>query len=263
MDRVLAFGCHPDDVEFECAGTLILLKQVGYEIHIAEMAGGEMGSPVLPPQQIRERRLNECVRAAATIGAEFHYAGGYDCEVEYSAEYRRRAVRIVREVDPLIVFTNPPMDYMVDHEETSKLVRNASYVASVPNFDCGYPVKPTLRIPHLYYWNASGQRDIFGRPLPINRVVDITSVIDTKIAMLECHESQREWLSYHNGWDEYVNMMIGNGLKQGELIGVKYAEGYVQHLGNNYPEDDLLGSILGDLCVQLDPLDQRQLHLAR
>ena len=42
MERVLAFGCHPDDVEFQCAGTLALLAERGYEVHIATMGGGEL-----------------------------------------------------------------------------------------------------------------------------------------------------------------------------------------------------------------------------
>ena len=195
MDRVLAFGCHPDDVEFQCAGTLALLAKLGYEIHIATMTGGEMGSPKLSPQQIREKRQGECADSAAVIKAHYHYAGGYDIEVDYNPEYRRRAIRVMREVDPAIVFTHAPMDYMIDHEETSRLVRNAAFIATVPNYDCGAPLKPTGKIPHLYYWDAIQGRDIFGRPLPINRGVDITSVLETKKAMLASHASQREWLS--------------------------------------------------------------------
>ena len=103
MHRVLAFGCHPDDVEFICAGTLALLAQRGCEIHIAIMAGGEMGSPTLPRDEIRALRLKEAQAAADVIGAHFHFAGGHDIEVEYSAEYRRRAIRVLRAVNPTIV----------------------------------------------------------------------------------------------------------------------------------------------------------------
>lgn len=251
MDRVLAFGCHPDDVEFQCAGTLALLAQRGYEIHIATMTGGEMGSPELSPQQIREKRLGESADSAAVIDAHYHYAGGYDIEVDYNSEYRRRTIRIMREVDPVIVFTHAPMDYMIDHEETSRLVRNAAFIATVPNYDCGVPTKPTSKIPHLYYWDALQARDIFGRPLPINRVVDISSVMETKKAMLASHASQREWLVYVSGWDEYIETMIQVAHKQGEIIGRTAAEGFVQHLGASYPQDDILKDILGDLCVEL------------
>ena len=38
---VLAFMAHPDDVEFLCAGTLVKLKQNGYDIHLATMTAGE------------------------------------------------------------------------------------------------------------------------------------------------------------------------------------------------------------------------------
>jgi len=130
MKKILAFGCHPDDIEFMCAGTLSLLAKCKYEIHIAVMTGGEAGSPTLSPQQIREKRLQEGANSADVIGAYFHYAGGHDLEVEYNNQYRKMAVRIMREVNPHIVFTCPPMDYLLDHEETSRIVRNAAYIAS-------------------------------------------------------------------------------------------------------------------------------------
>lgn len=251
MDRVLAFGCHPDDVEGCVAGTLALLTEKGYEIHIADLAGGEVGHPTMRPQDIRARRLAENAQAAAIIGAKFHYGGCHDLEVQFDAEQRRCATRIVREVDPLIVFTTPPMDYLPDHEETSRLVRNACYIASVPNYDCGVPTTPTKRFPYLYYWNASGLRDIFGRPLPLHMSVDISSVMETKKQMLGCHQSQFEWLQYHNKWDDFSATMLKFARLEGKRINVAYAEGFIQHLGNGHPTDNLLKSILADRCVEL------------
>ena len=106
MDRVLAFGCHPDDVEFMATGTLALLAERGWEVHIATMTGGEVGSPDLKPQEIRARRLKEAAQAAAVIGGQYHYAGGCDLEVEYSSAYRRMATRVVREADPSSLWRN-------------------------------------------------------------------------------------------------------------------------------------------------------------
>ncbi|MHB9129862.1 MAG: PIG-L deacetylase family protein [Armatimonadota bacterium] len=253
MDRILAFGCHPDDIEFMAAGTMALLAQKGFEIHFATMTGGEVGHPTLPPQKIRERRLCEAAEAAKVIGAHYHYAGGYDLEVEFNSEYRKKATRVIREVDPLIVFTNPPMDYLADHEETSKLVRNAAYIASVPNYDCDVPTTPTQRFPYLYYWNASSLTDIFGRPLPLSCTVDISSVFDAKLQMLRAHESQREWLAYHNEWDQYTETMRVTSQEEGKRIGVAYAEGFIQHRSTGHPKDNILKEILGDLCVEFAP----------
>lgn len=250
MDRVLAFGCHPDDVEFMAAGTLALLADRGYEIHTATMTGGEVGHPTMPPQQIRAKRLQEAAAAAAVIDATYHYAGGYDLEVEYSSAYRKMAVRIVREVDPLIVFAPPPMDYLIDHEETSRLVRNAAYIASVGNYDCDVPTTPTNRFPYLYYWNATGLTDPFGRPLPLTCAVDISSVMDTKTQMLQCHESQREWLAHLNKWDEYTETMRRQSAQEGAHIGVDFAEGFIQHRSVGHPQDNILKQILGDLVIE-------------
>ncbi|MCG3148977.1 MAG: N-acetyl-alpha-D-glucosaminyl L-malate deacetylase 1 [Verrucomicrobiae bacterium] len=250
MDRILAFGVHPDDVEYAAGGTLALLRDKGFEIHVASLAGGEVGHPTLPAQQIRERRLAENQRAAALVGGTFHFGGCHDLEVQYDCEHRRRAVRIMREVDPLIVLTLPPMDYLLDHEEGSKLVRNAAYIASVPNYDCGVPTKPTGRFPYLYYWNASRCRDIFGRPLPLHMAVNVTSVIELKRKMIECHESQFEWLKHHNKWEDFGAVTLQDSREQGKLIGADYAEGFIQHLGNGHPTDNILKTLLGDLCVE-------------
>jgi LmbE family N-acetylglucosaminyl deacetylase len=247
MDRVLAFGCHPDDVEFMAGGTLALLAALGWEVHIATMTGGEVGSPTLSSEAIQKRRLEEAARSAAVIGGHYHYAGGRDLEVEYNSFYRKIATRVVREVDPAIVLAPPPMDYMADHEQTSLLVRNAAYIAPVPLYDCGAPA--IAKCPHLYYWNASGLKDIFGRPLPVHFGVDTGSVMAIKERMLACHASQREWLAAL-GWDSYLEVMKEWSRAQGRLIGREHGEGFIRHLGAGYPQDDLLGQVLGDRCVE-------------
>lgn len=252
MKKVLAFGSHPDDVEFHCAGTLALLARHRYEIHIAVMAGGEMGSLKLPPAKIRKIRLQEAARSAAVLNGHFHYSGGHDFEIEYNAEYRRRTTRILRQVKPCIVFAPPPMDYLIDHEETSRLVRNACFVAPVPNYDRRVPgLKPSGSIPHLYYWNAIGLKDIFGRPLPLTCAVDISKVLKVKEKMLACHASQRAWLAHHQHYDRYLDTMKQMSKAQGKLAGCAAAEGFIQHLGDSYPQDNALAAILGNLCTEL------------
>jgi N-acetylglucosamine malate deacetylase 1 len=250
MHRVLAFGCHPDDVEFICAGTLALLAQRSCAIHIAIMAGGDVGSPTLARAQIRELRLKEAQAAADVIGAKFHFAGGEDLEVTYNDEYRRRAVRVMRAVNPTVVITHPPTDYLVDHEETSRLVRNAAYIGPVPNYRCGARTKPTSRIPHLYYANAVGGHDIFGRTLPLTCAVDISTVMEIKTKMLACHASQREWLRTLMKCDEYLDLMRKMSANDGRRAGVAYAEGFIQHVGEGHPQDNVLKELLSDKCIE-------------
>lgn len=251
MERVLAFGCHPDDIEFMAAGTLALLAERGCEIHLATMTGGEVGSSDLRSQEIRAQRLAEAEKSARLLNGTFHFAGGHDLEVEYNSYYRRQAVRVMREVDPSIVLTCPPSDYLVDHEQTSVLVRNAAFIAPVPLYDCGVPTKPTQQIPYLYYWNAVGLADIFGRPLPLHFGIDIASVMETKEQMLACHQSQAKWLRFITKWDAYIEHMRQYSQDQGRLISREYGECFIQHLGNGHPKNNIFKDILGDLCVDL------------
>ena len=244
--RILAFGCHPDDVEFMGAGTLALLKDRGYEIHIATICGGEMGSMTLGKEAIREVRLKECEDSARVLDAPYHWAGGEDLEVEFSHELRTKVGEVLRKVNPFLVFTCPPSDYMVDHEETSKLVRNACFCASMPNFRT--PVSgPTAGVPYLYYWDAVEGKDILGRPTPVGFYVNISSTIEIKAEMLGRHRSQREWLLAQHGMDQYILHMKELAAQRGREIGVEFTEVFHQHLGHAYPQDDILADLLGDL----------------
>lgn len=251
MKRVLAFGCHPDDVEFMCAGTLALLAERGWEVHIATMTGGEVGSATLRGQDIRAKRLAEAAAAAGVIDATYHFAGGHDLQVRYEDAYQRLVVAVIRSVDPTMVLTHMPSDYLIDHEETSRLVRNGAFIASVPLYDCGRPVAPTQAIPHLYYWNAFGGRDIFGRPIPVTFGIDVSKVMEVKKRMLACHASQRDWLAYINGFDAYLDEMDKTTAEQGRQIRRGYGECYIQHVGNGHPTDNLLAKELGDLSAEI------------
>ncbi len=242
---VLAFGCHPDDVEFTCAGTLALLHQAGWKVHLATAAGGECGSVELSRAAIRTVRLAECAKSAAVLDGRFSWAGGEDLEIEFSADLRARVVDVVREAKPDAVITQPPADYMIDHEETSKLVRHACFGAPMPNVPSPKH-KPIARVPALFYTDAMDSTDIFGRPVPIGFYVDITSVIETKAEMLACHASQREWLRKHHGIDEYIEDMKRQSAARGKRAGVKYAEAFAQHLGHGYPHDNAIADALTD-----------------
>ena len=63
--------------------------------------------------------------------------------------------------------------------------------------------------------------------------------------MLARHASQREWLLKHHGMDQYLQAMRDWGQQRGRRLGVAYAEGFRQHKGHSYPQDNLLGQLLG------------------
>jgi LmbE family N-acetylglucosaminyl deacetylase len=246
-DVVLSVLAHPDDAEFLCAGALLrLVREHGWQAHIASMTPGDCGSAELPPEEISRVRRAEGARAAALLGGTYHCLEERDLLVLYSEPALEKVTRLLRQVRPRIVLTHSPADYMLDHEMTSTVVRAAAFGAPVPNFlaDRGHD-RPLEHIPHLYYCDAIEGKDALGREIVPAFCVDVSGVIDGKAAMLASHASQRDWLLKHHGMDQYLEAMRGWGARRGRHCGVAYAEGFRQHLGHSYPQDNLLGMLLG------------------
>jgi len=247
---VLAVGTHPDDVEFLVAGTLALLRDRGYSICIATMCTGDMGSMELRGPEISRKRFQEASNAALVLGAPYICLGESDLHLIFDTPTRSKAVELVRKVDPLIVMTHSPEDYMLDHQLTANLMWDACFSASVPNYVTNQvnPAKPTNRIPYLIYADALGGTDRFGHRTEVDFYVDITSTISVKEQMLVHHESQRSWLRAKHGVDHYILQMKGWSEARGTEVGLKYAEAFRQHGGHPFPSDNIMARVLGPLC---------------
>lgn len=246
---ILSILAHPDDAEFLCAGTLLRLRRDhGGEVHIATMTPGDCGSAVHSALEIAHLRRAEGAAAARLMGAQYHCLEERDLRIFYNEPTLEKVTRLLRRVRPTIVLTHSPADYMLDHEMTSVLVRAAAFGAPIPNFlaerDLGAPLP---HIPHLYYCDPIEGKDPLGREVPPQFCIDISAVLEDKLAMLACHASQREWLRQHHGMDQYLQACRDWGAHRGQAHGVAYAEGFRQHLGHSYPQDNVLGRMLGAL----------------
>jgi LmbE family N-acetylglucosaminyl deacetylase len=244
---VLSVLAHPDDAEFLCAGTLArLTREHRWEVHIVSMTPGDCGSADRGPEEIAAIRRQEGARAAAILGATYHCVEERDLLIVYGERPLERVVRLMRAVRPAILLTHSPSDYMLDHEQTSTIARAAAFAAPVPNFlrdrDLGRPLD---HIPHLYYCDPIEGKDPLGRNVEPAFQIDVSGVIDVKAEMLVAHASQRDWLLKHHGMDQYVQSMRDWSAHRGRPAGVAYAEGFRQHLGHSYPQDNLLGTMLG------------------
>jgi LmbE family N-acetylglucosaminyl deacetylase len=240
----LAFLAHPDDAEMLCAGTLIRLRERGWEVHIATATAGDCGTMHRDRYEIAAIRTKEARAAAALIGATYHCLGERDGLVVYDKPTIQKSVDLFRRIAPSLAFTHAPHDYMLDHEEAGKLARGASFMYGAPN-SSSHPRLDGSGVPHLYYCDPVDGRDPFGRPVTPTTWIDITSAMDLKTRMLSEHASQRDWLRAHHGIDEYVDGMRRHARMRGREVAVAWAEAFVQHRGHAYPSDDLLGELFG------------------
>ncbi len=240
--RVLAIHAHPDDVEFQCAGTLALLRQAGCQVTIATMTPGDCGSAEHDAEAIAAIRRAEAKAAADLIGADYLCLEFRDLAIFNDDESRRRVVECLRRTRADIILSAPPVDYLCDHEMTSLLVRDACFAAPIPNYVTRQwePARPLSKIPHLYYVDALEGADRDGKPQSAGFHVDVTRVYDLKRKMLACHASQRNWLLKQHGIDEYLDSQAKWSAHRGGEIGVPHGEAFRQYTGHAYPHDNLL-----------------------
>lgn len=245
--RVLALMAHPDDIEFVCAGTLIALRDAGCHVTMINMARGDCGSAEQPASVIAEIRQEEAERSAHLIAAD-HFCAGYDdLTIFRNDRSARRVTEFVRRARPDIVITHPPADYMSDHDETSRLVRDACFYAPMPNYATHeIDAAPVIAAPPVLFYGdpLEGVGDD-GRPAPADILVDISDLFERKALMLCCHESQRNWLRSQHGVDEYVEMLRQWNARRGTQAGVTYAEAFRLHRGHGFPHEDRISAILG------------------
>ena len=244
----LGIFAHPDDAEMMCAGTLSLLKKREWSIAIATMTPGDKGSAEHSREVLSLIRKQEAENAAGLIKASYHCLGFEDLYISYGREAILKTTDLIRKVRPSVVFTSSPQDYMIDHEITSTIVQTACFSCGVKNMEIDSETFEP--VPYLYYSDPMEGKNKFGEAIPPSIFIDISSEIEVKKNMLKCHESQRSWLLSHHKIDEYILSMENFSKKRGRECNSLYAEGFRQHLGHGYPQDNILLTVLGDNIVK-------------
>lgn len=191
--RVLVVQAHPDDAEHLCGGTMALLVAEGKDIHYLFVTRGDKGSddPDITPERLAAIREQEQRRAAETLGVQTvtFLEGYFDGEVEPTIALRKEIVLVVRQWKPDIVFTLDPWRKNEVHPD-----HRAVGMCTVDALACargGMYYREQLRdgiTPH----NA---RQMYFFPTDrANHWVDISRVVEQKVAALRCHESQTKHL---------------------------------------------------------------------
>ena len=246
----IAIFAHPDDIEYFGAGTLLLLREAGFETHYFNLSTGNCGSVEMDAEETRRVRLEEAKQAASILGATFHPPICDDLEILYDLPTLRKVAGVVRRVKPSIILTHPPQDYMEDHTNTCRLAVTAGFTHGMPNFETDPPSRDTYpEDVFLYHSVPHGLCDPLRVPVPIASFVDTSSVVATQRDALAAHASQKDWLDKSQGADSYLRVLDELALKVGTLSGrFAQAEGWRRHLhlGFSARDEDPLIEILGE-----------------
>jgi len=218
--KVLAIGCHPDDLEIGCGGTLALYAEQGHDVFMCHVANGDMGHAVIQAVELARIRTTEAEASGKILGAE----KVFNIDVpdlfvnSHDEEQVRKVVEVIRIVRPDVIITHSPDDYMRDHCETSKLVFNASFSSSIPHYLTESGQWQTIA--PVYYMDT-----LAGVGFLPEEYTDITETLEIKLAALEKHESQLKWMRDHDGID-FLDFVRTVSKFRGLQCGVKYAEGF-------------------------------------
>ncbi len=224
--NVLAIGCHPDDIEINCAGTLAKYVANGDRVTMCHVANGNMGHKIIEPEELRIIRRDEARASAAILGVEIISCDVDDLAVyEGSRELRDKLIDVIRHVQPDVIITHAPNDYMCDHVAVSRAVFDASFAASCGHYATGLGRGGDFdKVCPIYYMD-----NLAGVGTLPTMYVDVTGHIDTKLAMLECHVSQMKWMREHDHID-FADMVRTCARYRGYQCGAGYAEAFTECL---------------------------------
>ncbi len=248
MPSALAIAAHPDDIEFVMAGTLLLLRQAGWQIHYFNLSTGNLGSLERTPAETARLRRREARAAAALLGARWHAPVCSDLSIFYDAATLRRVGAVIREAAPTVILTHSPRDYMEDHTTTARLAVSAAFARELPGYRT-VPRRDPVAVPvTIYHASSHGLRDQLRQRILPGSFVDTASVHETKLAALACHASQRSFLDSTQGMDSYLKTMDALSRQLGRLSDrFRHAEGWRRHLHYGFcaAADDPLKDALG------------------
>ena len=208
---MLAFGAHPDDIEFGCGGVIVKETRAGREAHLVICSRGEAASYGTPAQ-----RVIEANRSAALVGAriEFTELDG-DGHLEIRLSHAIKLAGIIRRVRPGIVLAPSLVENQhPDHPRLGQLVRDACRLARYGGVKELHKWPPHA-IGQLFYYAVTPEAE----PANITPVlIDVSApdVLKTWTAAMEAHASQADARNY-------VELQLTRARLRGLRAGVGHA----------------------------------------
>jgi LmbE family N-acetylglucosaminyl deacetylase len=208
---LLAFGGHPDDVEFGCGGVIVLESRAGRRAHVVVCSRGESAS-----HGTLEERVDECRAGARALGASLELIElDGDARLEEKAGNAIRLASVIRRLRPSTVLAPSPVENQhPDHWRLGRLVRDAARIARYGGVAELRELAPCAINQLFFYAAAPGAepRDIS----PILVDVSAPEILAAWTAAMEAHATQVKARAY-------VEMQLTRARVNGLRAGVGHA----------------------------------------
>lgn len=194
IKRILVVTAHPDDVDFGAAGTVATWIQAGIDVSYAIITNGDAGGfdPAIDRSEIPGIRQAEQRAAGAAVGVtDIHFLNYRDGELTVTHELRRDISRVIRQVRPQRMLIQSP-DRNWERIQASHpdhlAAGEAAMCAIYPDARNPFAHSSLLLDEGLEEWTVP-EVWIMASPQP-NHYVDVTEVMETKLAAIHAHVSQ-------------------------------------------------------------------------
>jgi N-acetylglucosamine malate deacetylase 1 len=227
---LLAFGAHPDDIEFGCGGVIANEAHAGRKVHFVICSRGEAGTYGTP-----EKRVAEANKSAELLGAtiEFIELDG-DAHLELRAAHATNLAEIIRRVCPgTVLAPSPEENQHPDHGRLGKLVRDAARLARFGGFK-ELRGAPPHAIKQLFFYAVTPEAE----PTNVTPIlIDISApeLVNVWTEAMKAHATQ---VSAHN----YIELQLARARILGARTGVSHAIAL-------FPNEPLLFGSLGQAGI--------------
>jgi LmbE family N-acetylglucosaminyl deacetylase len=188
---LLAFGAHPDDIEFGCGGVIAKETRAGRKAHFVICSRGEAGTHGTPARRVAEAR-----KSAALLGAtvEFVELDG-DAHLELRVVHAIKLAGIVRGMRPGIVLAPSLVENQhPDHARLGQLVRDAARLARYGGLKELRRIHPHV-IEQLLFYAVTPEAEPAGIS-PVIIDISAAEIIAAWTAAMAAHRSQVSARSY-------------------------------------------------------------------
>jgi LmbE family N-acetylglucosaminyl deacetylase len=209
---------HPDDLEIGMGGAIAKLVKLGYRVGMVHLTNGEP-----TPRGAPEIREKEAAAAAEALGATaWEILGLPNRELMDGPAARYALATALRKYRPkiLVGMAGRTPAGSPDHYQAQLITEGARFYSQLTKWNERFAGTEPHRVDHLVYRPVPGSAEVTHWPGCF--VMDISDVMEQKIAAISCYQSQFDRARL-DGLLHYVRAISG---AEGARCGFRYGEMY-------------------------------------